>query len=171
MPDAFLYFYSAAAQLSVVLLGFWWAVITLKRDEWLLDAARRRVAYYVTLHFLVTGVGSLVSILAAENSAIWRVAFGAGGAIGFVAALLIIGDVMRRRRGAATPVSAYSWALIALVYAAAAVVAIGGTPLVSRLGFDATAILIEGVLVAVLLFLGAQATWSVFVESWTSTEP
>jgi hypothetical protein len=161
VPEEFLWFYSVSAQISFVLLGFWWAVVTLKRDEWLPDPRRMRIAYYVTLHFIVTGVGSLVSLLAVENSVIWRVGFGAGGALGALAAVLIRRDV-RSRSAAHT----YGWWALAGLYALVTAVAIGGTPLINDLGFEVKAIQIEGVLIALLLFLGAQLAWLLFVESW-----
>ena len=89
MPEEFLWFYSATAQMSFVLLGFWWAVVTLKREEWFADPVRLRIAYLVTVHFLVTGIGSAVSLLAVQNSVIWRVGFGVGGAFGAIASVLV----------------------------------------------------------------------------------
>jgi hypothetical protein len=60
---------------------------------------------------------------------------------------------------------------LALVYVAVTTVAIGGTPLIHKLGSDVKAIQVEGVLVGLLLFLGAQVTWSLFVESWRDSRP
>ena len=83
-------FYATAAQLSFVLLGFWWAILTFQFDAWMAAPARRAIAYYVSLHFLLPGIMSLVSIISIETSALWRIGFAAGGLLGAVGARMTI---------------------------------------------------------------------------------
>ena len=69
MDDRFLYFYSTAANVSFILLGFWWAVVSLKRDYWTADPLRRRIGYFTSLHFVVMGISSLISLLSDQDTA------------------------------------------------------------------------------------------------------
>ena len=67
---------------AFALLGLWWVVVADRRREWAQLAYRRRQAYSVSLYFTLTGIMSLVSLIAGEHPEIWRAAFGLAGAMG-----------------------------------------------------------------------------------------
>jgi hypothetical protein len=166
MEDRFLYFYSTAANVSFILLGFWWAVVSLKRDYWTADPIRRRIGYFTSLHFVVMGISSLISLLSAQDALIWRAGYGLGGVIGVIAALMVSENSRRAVGASRVPLYVQGWRVLAVLYVATVVIAVGGPELVENMGFGVRAIEIEAVLTGLLLFLGAQVTWALFVVSW-----
>lgn len=161
--DDLLYFYSAAAQISFVMLGFWWAIVTFKHDEWMADPMLKRMSHYVSLHFLLPGILSLVSLLATQNSVLWRSGFGFGGAFGAVAAVLTY-RASRRQTVTGTRKNSL-WLAMVVVYLCIAGVAAGGGPLTESLGLGRKALVVEGALVGLLLFMGAQFAWTLFAQN------
>ncbi len=159
--DDILYFYSAAAQISFVMLGFWWAIVTFKHEEWMTDPLLRRMSQYVSWHFLLPGTMSLVSLLATQNSVLWRSGFGVGGACGAVAAVMSYQASQRRPDAPKNPL----WLAMVAVYAAIFIVAAGGAPLTDALGLGKRALVVEGMLVGLLLFMGAQLAWTLFAQT------
>lgn len=150
-------FYSAVAQMSFVMLGLWIVVIELGPDDLLTRRDLRRTVLHVSLGFLIPGIVSVGSLLAADSLVLWRVAFTLGGSVGAVSAarLAMSPDAV------SSPVPRATWWFAAVVYALSVVVAltrpalaIGGTPF--------PALSQEGVLVTVQLVTGAFAAWRVF---------
>src|SRR5438552_14468664 len=66
-------FYSSAAGVSFTLLGLWWVVVEFKHDDLVRDALHRRLSYNVMLYFLLPGIMSLMSLLAADTRLLWRI--------------------------------------------------------------------------------------------------
>ncbi|MEA2684917.1 MAG: hypothetical protein QOE93_112 [Actinomycetota bacterium] len=161
--DDLLYFYSASAQISFVMLGFWWAIVAFKHDEWMADPLLKRMSHYVSLHFLLPGTMSLVSLLAVENSVLWRSGFGIGGVFGAVAAVMSFQSA--RSGSGAAPARSVLWVGMVAVYVCIAAVAAGGGELTDALGLGERALVVEGMLVGLLLFLGAQFAWTLFSQS------
>ncbi|MEA2932177.1 MAG: hypothetical protein QOI56_962 [Actinomycetota bacterium] len=159
--DDLLYFYSAAAQISFVLLGFWWAIVTFKHEEWMADPVLKRMSHYVSLHFLLPGTMSLVSLLATQNGVLWRSGFGVGGGFGAMAALMSYRAFRNRPDSPGNPL----WLALVAVYVCIAVVAVGGGPLTRSLGMGRRALVVEGLLVGLLLFMGAQFAWTLFART------
>ncbi len=153
-------FYSTVAGICFTLLGLWWVVVQFKFDAWSADPARRRTSRHVSMYFLVPGIMSLFAILSARLTTLWRIGFGVAAAIGLVESLLLI--------GASRPVpgNRIRWAvtaLTAIVYVLVAIVAIDPT-LAADLPGNPRGIEVEGVLISILLFIGASFAWAMFVE-------
>ncbi len=155
-------FYATAAQVSFVLLGFWWAILTFQFDEWMSLRARRAIAYYVSLHFVLPGIMSLVSIISIRTSALWRVGFGAGGLMGALGAGLTIaataslnGSAAPRRRAGLSLLLALNLAVVAVAVLAPSI----------NDGVGLEAIHVEAILTSLLLFLGIQLAWWLFVDA------
>jgi hypothetical protein len=145
-------FYAAVSGLSFTLLGLWWVVAD-RRRHWFLDPHHRRMAYVVSLHFMLPGTMSVLSLVD-TGTFFWRVIFAMSGAAGIVGALMISSTVsseLGQRRLAAGML----W--IALpVYAL--VVAVAVVPDLSAVVSMAPRQL-EGILIAVVLLLGINAAW------------
>ena len=75
-------FYATASGLCFTLLGFWWVVVQFRHDDLTSDGPRRRLAFVVSLHFVIPGIMSLASLLAGDNGLLWRIAFGSAGPAG-----------------------------------------------------------------------------------------
>ena len=152
-------FYATAAGLSFGLLGLWWVVVQFKYDAWLTDPARRRMAYDISLYFLLPGIMSLASLLATRELYLWRIGFGAAAVLGIVetAMLLPALNSSKDRFGLISSV------ITLVIYALVLVVAFAPT-LPSDLGLNLTALEAEGILLTLLLFLGVNLVWRWFFE-------
>lgn len=147
-------FYAVVSAINFTLLGLWWVAVRERGDS----AFGRRLAYLVSLQFVIPGTVSLLSQVAPDVPGLWRTAFTAAGAAGAVGSALLsasIGRLPGQRvvaglmAFAATPLYA-AVALVAAVPALTDVDAIALKPLQ-----------IEAVLLCVLVFLGVQAAWVV----------
>ena len=158
-------FYATVAQVSFTLLGLWWVVVQFKFDAWATDPARRRMSRHVSMYFLVPAVMSLFALLATRVSAVWRIGFGVSAVLGLVEALFSLRETRPSdRRGA------LRWAataLGALLYLVVAIVA-AAPELATSLPGELRPIEVEGMLLAILLFIGASFAWSMFVERGAS---
>jgi hypothetical protein len=167
-------FYATAAQLSFTLLGLWWVVVQFKHAEWMADPRRRRMAYDVSLVFLLPGLMSLTSLMAERNSALWRVGFAVAGVLGVLEAAAAI----RAVRPAPSTFGQSAWLIRgvnALLYLVVVVVAVDPT-VPQDLGLNLTGRESEAVALSLLLFLAVNLVWMMFVESpstpaFTSTAP
>jgi hypothetical protein len=160
-------FYATVAQASFTLLGLWWVLLQIRHDDWFGDVAYRRGVYDISLYFLLPAMMSLGSLLAVGEPTIWRASFAVMGALGVVeSALLIAGMRGLRSRGAL--VAAVDWASI-LVYALVVLVALWSR-LPQELGLGLRPLEAEGILVAVLLFLGITLGAKLFVTTGPGVE-
>ncbi|MBI4674200.1 MAG: hypothetical protein HY741_21360 [Chloroflexi bacterium] len=152
-------FYATSAQICFALLGLWWVVVQFKYDLFLRDAARRRTAYNISLYFVLPGAMSLFSLLAAEVSILWQLAFIVAGVLGIVeTAMLLRANALANQsafaRGARYAALLIYVLIVIFALAPGVLRAIGITPL-----------LVEGVLLALIVFLGVQFAWTFFMES------
>ncbi len=145
-------FYAAVSGLSFTLLGLWWVVAD-RRRQWFLDPHHRRMAYIVSLHFMLPGTMSVLSLVDTGTS-FWRLVFAASGAAGIVGALMVSSTVSSefgQRRLAAGML----WIALPIY---ALVVAVAVAPDLSDV-VSMTARQVEGILIALVLLLGINAAW------------
>jgi hypothetical protein len=154
-------FYETVALAAFALLGLWWVVVADRRREWAQLAYRRRQAYSVSLYFTLTGIMSLVSLNSGGHPEIWRLAFGLGGAIGaaeLVFSLFNISSEPRRARRIQLLLT-----LTLPLYLA--IVAIAIHPgLAEDVGIHLKPLETEAIFVSLLLFLGINYAWLLFME-------
>jgi hypothetical protein len=151
-------FYAATGGACFALLGLWWVVIQLNQESWLRDRDLRRMAGRTSLYFLLPGTMSILSLLDPDGPIFWRAVFLSGAAVGLVEALLALRSARGRASGQPAALLIASFA----IYAAVAVVALSPA-LIRRLGL--VPLLVEGVLLAGLILLGAALAWTQFVAS------
>jgi len=161
-------FYSTSAQISFTLLGLWWVVVQFKHEEWMRNTAYRRMAFDISLYFLLPGIMSLISLLATENRIIWRVAFGAAGLIGLVETLLIL-VTTRSDKGVSSGVRIGRW-VIAAIYALVVILA-AFPDIAATIGLPLAPIEVEAILVALIMFTGVTFAWFLFAEPVKTQEP
>jgi hypothetical protein len=155
-------FYTTVAQASFTLLALWWVLLQIRHDEWINDAPYRRSVYDVSLYFLLPGMMSLASLLAVEDTWVWRASFVVFGTIGAVESVLLMA-----RRGTlrgARPLVRAADLLSVLLYGLVALVAIW-EELPGELGIDLEALQVEGLFVAALLLLGVTLAAAIFVST------
>ena len=102
-------FFSTASALCFTLLGFWWVVVQFRHDELTSDGPRRRLAFVVSLHFVIPGSMSLASLLAGDNGVLWRVAFASAGVLGLVAVVIVGRSAVPGATGALATVQRFEW--------------------------------------------------------------
>ena len=153
-------FYAAVSGICFTLLGLWWVVVQ-SREEWRRQASRRRMAYAVSLHFLLPGAMSVLSLAAPGVSWLWRITFASAGILGVIGALTVL-RTLREEYDA--PRIARTIELVAIpVYGLVTVVALV-PELLTGLGLGLTALQIEGLILATLIFLGVELAWVLMVE-------
>lgn len=152
-------FYSTMAQVCFTLLGLWWVVLQFKYQDLMRDRRRRQMAYDTSLYFVLPGIMSLVSLLEAEGRLLWRVTFASAAVLGAVQALFTLFSEQRSgmyRRA----IRLIQWGGFVL-YALVAVVALL-PDLVSSVGLEVASLQVEGIFLALLVFLGVNTTWAQF---------
>jgi hypothetical protein len=154
-------FYSTMAQVCFTLLGLWWIVVQFKYDTWMRNRRRRQMAYDTSLYFVLPGIMSLVSLLAPNGTVLWRVTFASAAVLGALEAGFLAFSARRQDRYTRVMRGAH-WGATAL-YGLVALVAFSPS-LVNNFGFDAAALQVEGVFLALLVFLGVNMTWIQFAQ-------
>jgi hypothetical protein len=152
-------FYSTASGLCFTLLGFWWVVVQFRHDELTSDAPRRRLAFVVSLHFVIPGIVSLASLLAGDIGLLWRIAFGAAGILGLVAVLLAGRTSIDNAPAALGLVQRFEW-LVAPLYVLITAVAVA--PDIARRGLGLQPLQVEGYVLTVIVLLGILFAWALF---------
>jgi len=123
--------------------------------------ARRLLAYVVSLHFLLPGMMSLLSIVAPDVPLLWRATFTTAGLLGVVGALLVLGTLREEHD---SPRLARLVQIVVLpVYAAITILALF-PELPSALGLGLKAIQVEAIITVVLLLFGVQCAWVLMLE-------
>lgn len=157
-------FYGAVAGLCFALLGLWWVVIQFKYAEWMLDRRYRRMAYDISLFFILPGLMSLVSLIGLQPTWIWRTAFTSAATIGAVETLLTLAG--GQYRALKSPLAAPALAALCLIFCL--IVAVALRPqFVADLGINLRPVQVEGILISLLLFVGVHVVWFMFSQSLT----
>lgn len=154
-------FYATLATASFALLGLWWVVVAERRREWAPLAYRRRQAYTVSLYFTLTGIMSLISLISATHTALWRLAFGISAAVGAAEVLLSIfyANAEPRRERRLQGVLALTLPLYLLILAVAI-----HPSLAPDIGIHLKPLETEATVISVLLLVGINYGWLLFME-------
>jgi hypothetical protein len=115
------------------------------------------MAYVVSLHFVLPGAMSLLSLVAPDVPAMWRITFTVAGALGLLGTLLIIATMRRRASSEIGLVRLLQWVALPLYAAVAAVAAL--PQLVGGIGL--APIQVEAIMLVILILLGTQSAWLV----------
>ncbi len=144
-------FYATVSGLGFTLLGLW-GVVADRHTAWFTDRARSRMAYVVSLHFMIPATMALLSLVAPNQSTVWRVVFALMGLSGIAGTVLLAGLVSQSR-----PTLARGAVLVAMpVYVLVVLVAL--FPDLSDL-VNLTPLQVEAFLVTAILLLGLHAAW------------
>lgn len=148
-------FYAVVAGVNFTLLGLWWVAVHERVD--LRDQAARRLAYVVALQFMVPGTTALISQVAPNVTAIWRITFTVAGLLGAAGVLQVV-PVLRKA-------SARTAAMLMLVcgvplYLVVALVA-AVPDLHKAVSDQLTGLQTEAILFSLLVLLSVQVAWTV----------
>ena len=146
-------FYATVSAAGLTLLGLWWVVVD-KHPEWFESRATARMAYAVSLHFMLPATASLLSMVAPDKAIVWKVVFALAGISGFVASLMVARTLSAVRR------SIGSGALLVAMPVYVVVVLVALFPGLSDV-VSLKPLQVEAFLVAIILLLGMNAVWFV----------
>ena len=153
-------FYGIVSGISFTLHGLWWVVVQSKGD-WRKDRARRLLSYIVSIHFLLPGTMSLLSIIAPGVALVWQLTFAAAGALG-VAGVVLTLQALRAEHDTPRMVALMQWVVLP-VYAIVTLLAlVPGLP--GTLGLALTVLQVEAIVVTAILVFGVQSAWVLMVE-------
>ena len=153
-------FYATASALSFTLLGFWWVVVQFRHDEMTQDPGRRRLAFVVSLHFILPGLMSLAALLTGDLPILWRLTFGSAGIAGMVA-VLVASRGVAEPTGTIAAIGRAEWLALPL-YGILTLVAID--PDLIKANFDLVPLQVEGIVMTLLVGLGIMFAWFLFTE-------
>lgn len=153
-------FYATTSAVSFTLLGFWWVVVQFRHDEMTQDAGRRRLAFVISLHFILPGLMSLGALLTADAPIVWRITFGTAGIAGMVA-VVVASRGVQDPTGAIAAIGRAEWLALPL-YAVLTIVAI--SPDVAGSTFGLIPLQVEGIVMTLLVFFGIVFAWALFTE-------
>lgn len=153
-------FYVTVSSISFTLLGLWWVVVQ-GRETWRMNIARRRMAYVVSLHFVLPGVMSVLALVAPDVGILWRITFVSAGLLGLLGAGYVA-RTLTDEHDCPPLVRLIEWIAIP-VYALIAIVAVVPEA-VRAIGIGLSPLQVEGIILAILLFFGVQAAWILMVE-------
>jgi hypothetical protein len=155
-------FYTTVAQTSFTLLALWWVLLQIRYEDWFSDAPYRRSVYDVSLYFLLPGMMSLASLLAVEQSWIWRASFAVFGSLGVAESALLM--VRRGTLRAAGQLVRVADVLSLLLYGLVVLAAVWES-LPADLGIDLRPLELEGLFIAALLLIGVTLAAVIFVST------
>jgi hypothetical protein len=151
-------FYAIVSAINFTLLGLWWVAVKERTDIGGADAPRRRMAYLVSLGFVIPGTVSLLAQVAPDEPILWRASFAFAGVAGAVG-IAMLGRSLRDLTGESLLARVLWFVAVPLYVLVAVVAAFPGIP--DALDLRLSSIEIEGFLLTVLVFLGVQAAWVV----------
>ncbi len=133
-----------------------------KHYRWSRDPILRRMSFVVSLHFLLPGVMSVVSLLSEQAQLIWNVAFALSGLCGVIATgFAAVGSSSGSEKG--PQYELFTQGVAIALYALITILAIFPN-LPSAFGLDVTPLLIEAILITLLAILGSTMAWFLFME-------
>jgi hypothetical protein len=153
-------FYGAMAQVSFTLLGLWWVVVQFKYQDFMRDRRRRIQAYDTSLYFVLPGIMSLISLLA-TTGVLWRITFATASLLGAVEAVFLLSTTRRAQGSRLWRGAHYAGCALYVLVALFAIAPV----LVKKLGLHVVTLQVEGVFLALIVFLGVQSTWIQFASS------
>lgn len=150
-------FYGVVSAINFTLLGLWWVAVQGRLDVGG-DAAVRRMAYFVSLQFVIPATVSLLAQVAPDVPEVWRFAFAFAGVAGGIGVALLAAELWRSTDSTVVP---WAFAIVGIpVYVVVTIVAIAPT-VIADMGLVLEPIEVEGLLLSALVFLGVQEAWFV----------
>ena len=154
-------FYGSMSQISFTLLGLWWIVVQFKYTDFMRDRRRRIQAYDTSLYFVLPGIMSLISLLSSAG-VLWRITFVTAALLGAVEAIFLLVTTRRQQGSRVWRSTHYIGCALYVLVALFAVL-----PLADRVAGlkNVKPLQIEGVFLALIVFLGVQSTWIQFAQT------
>jgi hypothetical protein len=149
-------FFGVVSTVDFALLGLWWVAVQTRPDLRKHGTDAARMAYVVSLQFIVPGTAALLAQVSPTLTIVWRVSFAVAGVTGVLAILLLVPSLAAS--GAFVVAGFLRFGALPL-YALMTFIAV--TPgLLSNATGRLSALQIEAILFCLVIFLGAQVAWA-----------
>lgn len=160
-------FFGVVATVDFALLGLWWVAVQARPDLREHGSTAARMAYVVSLQFVVPGTASLLALVDPAVTMVWRVSFAIAGLTGILAILLLV----RALTASGEPGVAKVLRFAALpLYALMAFVAV--TPgLLSSTSGTMSGLQLEAILFCLVVLLSAQVAWAAAMSTDPGARP
>ena len=153
-------FYGAMAQISFTLLGLWWVVVQFKYADFMKDRRRRMQTYDTSLYFVLPGIMSLISLLT-TTGLLWRITFTTAAILGAVEAVFLLATTRRAQGSRIWRGAHYAGGTLYVLVALFAVF----PSLAEDIGLQLKTLQLEGLFLALIIFLGVQSSWIQFAQT------
>ena len=153
-------FYGSMAQISFTLLGLWWVVVQFKYQDFMRDRRRRIQTYDTSLYFVLPGIMSLISLLT-TTGLLWRITFTTAAVLGAVEAGFLLATTRRAQGSRLWRGAHYAGGTLYLLVALFAV----APGLAEDIGLHLRTLQVEGLFLALIIFLGVQSSWMQFAQT------
>jgi cytochrome bd-type quinol oxidase subunit 2 len=151
-------FYGVVSAINFTLLGLWWVAVKDRISVGSTGAGFHRMAYFVSLQFVIPATVSLLAQVAPDRPEVWRSAFAIAGVAGAVGIGMLAREMTHHSASTYVP---KAFGLLGVpLYVLVLVVALW-PGVISDIGIDLAPIEVEGLLLSVLIFLGVQEAWFV----------
>jgi hypothetical protein len=157
-------FYGIISGVNFTLLGLWWVAV--QELKHLRQSGSGRMAYIVSLQFVVPGTAALLSQVAPKVSGLWRGSFTLAGILGALGIILLAPRLVEAgSRRVSRLLLVFGIPLYALIAVVAAVPSIDTAVAKSINGAQ-----LEGVLFCLLVLLSTQTAWGAAMSRWGEDE-
>jgi hypothetical protein len=162
-------FYAVVAGINFTLLGLWWVAVQDRPDLRRPEYGTGRMAYIVSLQFVVPGTASLLSQVAPDVGAVWQTAFILAGLAGMAGIIMVAPALLRAKARAAALM--LLWGGVPLYLLVTIVALLETLHLRLELNLQLTGLRLEAILFCLLVLLGTQTAWAVAMSPTLDQTP
>jgi cytochrome bd-type quinol oxidase subunit 2 len=159
-------FFGVVSTVDFALLGLWWVTVQTRPDLRKRGSDASRMAYMVSLQFIVPGTAALLAQVDPALTAIWRISFAIAGLTGILAILLLVPTLTA---SGALMVARFLRLGTLPLYAVMTFIAVA-PGLLSNTSARLSALQVEAILFCLVIFLGAQVAWAAAMSPDPATE-
>lgn len=149
-------FFGIVSTVDFALLGLWWVAVQARPDLREHGTGAARMAYVVSLQFIVPGTAALLAQVSPTLTIVWRVSFAIAGVLGGLAIVLLVPALAA---SGAVAVGRFLRFGALPIYALMTFIAIS-PGLLSGSSNRLSPLQVEAILFCLVIFLGAQVAWA-----------
>ena len=149
-------FFGVVSTIDFAMLGLWWVTVQSRPELRRREAAGGRMAYLVSLQFVIPGTASLLAQIAPSVTEVWRISFGLAGIVGVLSIALVVSALAE---GGSVLVARLLRCVALPIYAVLTIIAATSGMFHHSTRF--APVQVEAILFCVITLLGAQLAWAV----------
>jgi cytochrome bd-type quinol oxidase subunit 2 len=149
-------FFGVVATIDFALLGLWWVTVQTRPDLRKRHTNADRMAYAVSLQFVVPGTAALLAQVAPTLTVVWRVSFAIAGLTGILAIVLLAQELVVS--GGVVVARFLRFGALPLYLLMTFIALVPG--LLSNSSHRLNALQVEAILFCLVIYLAAQVAWA-----------